>query len=53
MLIGLAVIIISVPVPAKAFDVVINNGRVIDAETMLDEILNVGVIDGKIVQRNV
>lgn len=31
------------------YDLVILNGRVIDPETMLDDILNVGVKDGKIV----
>lgn len=30
------------------FDLVINNGRVIDPETMLDDILNVGITDGTI-----
>jgi N-acyl-D-glutamate deacylase len=33
---------------AETYDVVINNGRVIDPETMLDEVLNVGVKDGRI-----
>lgn len=34
---------------AQEYDLVVLNGRVIDPETMLDEILNVGVKDGKIV----
>jgi hypothetical protein len=33
---------------AQDYDLVIANGRVIDPETMLDEVLNVGVKDGKI-----
>jgi N-acyl-D-glutamate deacylase len=39
---------ISPQVFAETYDVVINNGRVIDPETMLNEVLNVGVKDGKI-----
>ena len=35
-------------VVAQTYDVVINNGRVIDPETMLDAVLNVGVKGGKI-----
>ena len=34
---------------AQQYDLVVINGRVIDPETMLDETLNVGVKDGKIV----
>ena len=33
---------------AQDYDLVINNGRVIDPETMLDAKLNVGVKDGRI-----
>jgi N-acyl-D-glutamate deacylase len=36
------------PALSVNYDVVINNGRVIDPETMLDGVLNVGVKDGKI-----
>jgi len=41
---GLAVL----PVQAKDYDLVILNGRVIDPETMLDAVANVGIKDGKI-----
>ncbi len=34
---------------AQDYDVVILNGRVMDPETMFDDIANVGVKDGKIV----
>jgi N-acyl-D-aspartate/D-glutamate deacylase len=37
------------PAQAQDYDLVILNGRVIDPETMLDAVLNVGVKDGKIV----
>jgi len=40
--------LIAIPALAQDYDLVINNGRVIDPETMLDEVLNVGVKDGKI-----
>lgn len=33
---------------AQDYDLVINNGRVIDPETMYDDIANVGIKDGKI-----
>lgn len=33
---------------AVDYDLVINNGRVIDPETMFDDVANVGVKDGKI-----
>ena len=33
---------------AQHYDLVVLNGRVIDPETMLDDVLNVGVKDGKI-----
>ena len=50
VLFGLLVLSLMMVMPALAvdYDVVINNGRVIDPETMLDEVLNVGVKDGKI-----
>jgi len=34
---------------AQSYDLVINNGRVMDPETMYDDIANVGVKDGRIV----
>lgn len=37
------------PAVATDYDVVINNGRVIDPETNFDGVRNVGIIDGKIV----
>ncbi|WP_224490152.1 amidohydrolase family protein [Robertkochia flava] len=36
------------PVHAQEYDIAILNGRVMDPETMLDKILNVGLKDGKI-----
>lgn len=35
--------------PSDGYDIVINNGRVIDPETKLDAIRNVGIKDGRIV----
>jgi hypothetical protein len=40
---------VSFPVFAETYDVVINNGRVMDPETNFDGVRNVGVKDGKIV----
>jgi len=37
------------PAMAADYDLVINNGRSIDPETMLDAVMNVGVKDGTIV----
>lgn len=37
-----------VPVSAADYDLVINNGRVMDPETMYDDIANVGIKDGRI-----
>ena len=34
---------------AQDYDLVINNGRVIDPETLFDDIANVGIKDGRIV----
>ena len=34
---------------AQEYDVVINNGRVMDPETMYDDVANVGITDGRIV----
>ncbi len=39
----------AMPAMAKDYDLVINNGRVIDPETMYDDIANVGITDGRIV----
>ena len=39
---------LAMPALAEDYDLVINNGRVMDPETMLDAKLNVGVKDGKI-----
>ena len=39
---------LAVPAMAAGYDLVINNGRVMDPETMLDAVLNVGVKDGRI-----
>ena len=41
--------VISLPALARDYDLVINNGRVMDPETNFDAIRNVGVRDGKIV----
>ncbi len=37
------------PALADDYDLVINNGRVIDPETLFDDIANVGIKDGRIV----
>jgi len=47
LLIGLTVI--AVPALAQDYDLVINNGRVMDPETMFDDIANVGITKGRIV----
>lgn len=41
-------LILSAPVLAADYDLVINGGRVMDPETMYDDIANVGVKDGRI-----
>ena len=50
-LLALAVLASAIATPAIAadYDIVINNGRVMDPETMFDDVANVGVKDGKIV----
>ena len=50
-LLALAVLAWAIATPAIAadYDIVINNGRVMDPETMFDDVANVGVKDGKIV----
>ncbi|MGA9411202.1 MAG: hypothetical protein WBV78_12265, partial [Roseobacter sp.] len=42
-------VIWAVPTLAQDYDLVINNGRVIDPETLFDDIANVGIKDGRIV----
>src|SRR5210317_251448 len=48
---GLLICLIAFAIPALAqdYDLVINNGRVMDPETMFDDVANVGIKDGKIV----
>ncbi len=50
VLFGLSALNLMVVMAAVAadYDLVINNGRVMDPETMLDAVLNVGVKDGRI-----
>ena len=50
-LFALAVLAVAIATPAMAadYDVVINNGRVMDPETNFDGVRNVGIKDGKIV----
>jgi cytosine/adenosine deaminase-related metal-dependent hydrolase len=45
LVLGLA---LAVPAMAADYDLVINNGRVMDPETMYDDVANVGIKDGKI-----
>lgn len=47
LLIGLTAL--AVPALAQDYDLVINNGRVMDPETMFDDIANVGITKGRIV----
>jgi hypothetical protein len=48
---GLVILFLAAPIAADAqdFDLVINNGRVMDPETMYDSVANVGVTNGRIV----
>ena len=39
----------AVPALAQDYDLVINNGRVMDPETLYDDVANVGIKDGRIV----
>ena len=41
---------LSSQVLAETYDLVINNGRVIDPETLFDDVANVGIKDGRIVE---
>ena len=43
-----ALVALFVSAPALAFDLVISNGRVIDPETGLDAVRNVGIVDDRI-----
>ena len=42
------ILMVSAPVLAADYDLVITNGRVMDPETMYDGVANVGVTDGRI-----
>jgi N-acyl-D-aspartate/D-glutamate deacylase len=46
----ICVLLLSVPLLAQSYDVVLAGGRVIDPETGLDAIRNVGISNGKIVR---
>ena len=48
MLVAVMATAISSPVAAETYDVVINNGRVMDPETMYDDIATSALKDGKI-----
>lgn len=48
LIILLALVVVSAPTFAKEYDVVLLNGRVMDPETNLDAIRNVGILDGRI-----
>lgn len=41
-------LMVALPAMAAEYDLVINNGRVMDPETMYDRVANVGIKDGKI-----
>ncbi|NJM55136.1 MAG: D-glutamate deacylase [Verrucomicrobiae bacterium] len=47
--VAVAMVVVALPAVAQTYDVVINNGRVMDPETNFDGIRNVGISDGKIV----
>lgn len=50
--IGLSVVLVACgqkPAQPQNFDLVINNGRVMDPETNFDQVANVGITGGKIV----
>ena len=51
-LFALAVLAVAIATPAMAadYDVVINNGRVMDPETLFDGVANVGIKDGRIAE---
>ena len=40
---------LSIPAQAQVYDLVINNGRVMDPETQFDAVANIGIRDGRIV----
>ena len=43
-------LVVAMPALARDYDLVINNGRVMDPETQYDEIASVGISDGRIVK---
>ena len=43
-------LVMAMPALAVDYDLVINNGRVIDPETLFDDVANVGIKDGRIVE---
>lgn len=47
--IAAAAMIFAAPALAQDYDLVINNGRVIDPETPFDDVANIGIKDGRIV----
>ena len=47
---GLLASAVSFSVFAETYDVVINHGRVMDPETLFDDIANVGIKDGRIAE---
>jgi len=55
MMATLLMLSLALVLPARAadYDLVINYGRVIDAETMLDAVMNVGEKDGKVCKNSV
>jgi len=44
----LLILMVAMPIMAADYDLVINNGRVMDPETMFDDVANVGINDGRI-----
>src|SRR5690349_13759931 len=44
----ICLLLISAPLAAQTYDLVVTGGRVIDPETGLDSIRNVGIVNGKI-----
>jgi len=44
------ILVLAMPALARNYDLVINNGRVIDPETQYDAIASVGISDGRIVK---
>ncbi|MDG0979125.1 MAG: hydrolase, partial [Halieaceae bacterium] len=44
LILTLLALVTPLPLQAQSFDIVIENGRVMDPETGLDEVLNVGIV---------